>query len=325
MSIAKYLCLFLPYLGWLLATPALACDLYEGESQPILKLPTRYLAGQPTENHTSQLIKLILKKAEARYGPCEIRLLNQDLPVRRLELYLERGQKLHVVELAMRHERNERFLPVRIPVKKGLIGVRISLIRKGEQARFNTIHTLEDLRTLTAGQGERWADTQVLKVNGLPVATSTTSDVESLINMLATKRFDYFPRGALQLTPEAIIYEKKPIEIDRRMLIRYPHMSLLYVNRNNPSLVARLEHGLFLAYEDGSFDKLFYSRPKTVAAIDRLDIKNRKVFNLCNPLMPKWAPTHIDRYWLLPWPKHLQNNDCRGSAAGAEKINVSRP
>ena len=78
---------------------------------------------------------------------------------------------------------------MRISLVRELNDYRIFLIRKGEQARFRAVRTLADLRRFTAGAGEGWPSTAVLRANGLPVVTSI--GFEQLFAMLGAKRFDY--------------------------------------------------------------------------------------------------------------------------------------
>ncbi|MDZ4260819.1 MAG: diguanylate cyclase, partial [Pseudomonadota bacterium] len=80
------------------------------------------------------------------------------------------------------------FLPVRIPLLKGLLGFRILLIRTGDQTRFDAIHTKDDLKKIAFGQGRTWADAKILEANGLTVVK--TAKTPGLFHMLDGGRFD---------------------------------------------------------------------------------------------------------------------------------------
>ncbi|WP_353517655.1 hypothetical protein [Thalassotalea sp. SU-HH00458] len=73
---------------------------------------------------------------------------------------------------------------------KGLFGCRISLIKKGQQTRFDQLDNNDQLKLLFAGQGEDWPDSIILRSNQFNLTTSTED--ESLFEMLAKERFDYF-------------------------------------------------------------------------------------------------------------------------------------
>ncbi|SMF48030.1 hypothetical protein SAMN02745866_03101 [Alteromonadaceae bacterium Bs31] len=288
--------------------PAFACKIRNNEAIPSLIFPPKYKAKKPAEDYIFRLIQLILVQAADKYGPCEAKLLEGELPLKRMELYLQKDQFIDAVSLTVSLDRDKRFLPVKIPIAKGLIGFRIFLVRNDDLPRFAAIKNRSDLAQMLAGQGENWTDAIILQENGLPVIT--TGNIPSLVDMLVHKRFDYFPRGALQLIPELKIYRGLPVVVEPSVALSYPSMTSLYVHHRNSELAERLEYGLEKAYENGSFDALFYSHPSTVTALEKLDLSNRTVIQLCNPSLPSWAPTNKDKYWLQPWPKELQTANC---------------
>lgn len=51
------------------------------------------------------------------------------------------------------------MLPVRIPLLKGLMGCRISIINKKNRKKFAKIKSVEELKKLTALQGHDYFDT----------------------------------------------------------------------------------------------------------------------------------------------------------------------
>ncbi len=292
-------------------SPAFACEVRNNEPVPSLIFPPKYRAKKPEADYIFRLIQLALSQSADKYGPCVAELLEGELPLKRMELYLQKDQLIDAVSLTVSLERDKRFLPVKIPIAKGLIGFRIFLVRSDDLPRFAEIKTRTDLAKLSAGQGENWTDAMILEENGLPVVT--TGNIPSLVDMLIHKRFDYFPRGALQLIPELKIYRGLPVVVEPSVALSYPSMTALYVHQRNHELAERLEYGLAKAYKNGSFAELFYSHPNTVTALEKLDLSNRTVIQLCNPSLPSWAPTDKDEYWLQPWPKELQTADCKAA------------
>ena len=71
---------------------------------------------------------------------------------------------------------------------------RLFFIRQGDQARFDNIKTLEDLKQIRFGQGRSWQDASILENAGLNVVKATKKP--SLYHMLDGGRFDAFPPGA---------------------------------------------------------------------------------------------------------------------------------
>ncbi|MDF5908869.1 hypothetical protein P4132_22180 [Pseudomonas aeruginosa] len=62
------------------------------------------------------------------------------------------------------------------------------------------MRTLDDLRRLRFGQRQDWADTPILRANGLEVKTSQS--YESLFRMLDAGRFEVFPREVVVIDGE---------------------------------------------------------------------------------------------------------------------------
>ncbi|MGS0496438.1 hypothetical protein ACU8V4_04110 [Pseudoalteromonas mariniglutinosa] len=57
-----------------------------------------------------------------------------------------------------------------------------------------------------------------------------------------------------------------------------------------------MQEGLLAAIADGSFDALFYEY--FAATIAQADLKNRRIIELTNPLLPRSAPIHQAQFWL---------------------------
>ena len=293
-----------------LPTGAWACVQTPDSTTPTLKLPHKFKENLKEQGYIYQVLKLALDKSAAVYGPCEIDLIMNQTPIRRLEFFLEEGEKIHINSFTVSEDRNDRFRVIPIPLTKGLVGNRFFLIRKGDTKRFRNIRSPEDLRQFTAGQGLSWTDTYILKANQLPVRT--TKNVDSLINMLTHNRFDYLPRGAHEVRAELAIYQDKAIELEPNLVLSYPLMTAFYVNRKNSALAQRIAYGLNQAIDDGSFDALFYSHPTMRYAIEDKQLGSRNVIYLCNPFVPVWVPVKEDKYWYRPWPESIKNDiECK--------------
>jgi hypothetical protein len=209
---------------------------------------------------------------------------------------LEHGKHLDVVWAMTNRERENALLPVRIPLDRGLSGWRLALIRKDDAARFQAVQTLDDLRRLNAGQGYDWADTPVLRANGLPVITGANADSLSL--MLAAHRFDYFPRSIRQIWDEAEQQRDNGIVIESSVVLHYPAAVYFFVNKSNPALAAALDNGLRRALADGSFDRLF--RDYNGDLLQRANLGKRRVFELSNPDLPAATPLRQKELWFDP-------------------------
>jgi hypothetical protein len=209
-----------------------------------------------------------------------------------------RDGKLDVMWTATSQELEDTLLPVRIPLYKGLLGHRILLIRAGDQARFDQVHTLDDLRRIPIGQGTFWSDTKILEANGLKVIKAAKTP--SLFFMLDGGRYDGFPRGVFEPFGEVAGHPNLNLAVEKRLMLVYKMPYYFFVSPNNKQLGHDLELGLNRAIADGSFEKVFLSSPNVQEAIQKGDLKNRIIFNLNNPGLPKETPVDRPELWVDP-------------------------
>jgi hypothetical protein len=66
------------------------------------------------------------------------------------------GVRLNAIWAAVTEELERDALPVRIPIRKEILGYRIFLIRQQDRKKFAKITTLDELKQLTVWQGLGW-------------------------------------------------------------------------------------------------------------------------------------------------------------------------
>lgn len=275
----------------------LACIAWHAAAaaQPSGAAPLRAVYPHPQsefEQSFVDLLKLALSRAGG-YAPQEWRMrMEKNRAIRELV----HGHQLDVVWAVTNREREQQMLPVRIPLDKGMSGWRIALINQGDAARFDKVRSLDDLAQWTAGQGQDWADTAILRANGLRVVTGNHS--EGLFSMLMARRFDYFPRSARQIWAEAAQYQARGLAVESSFVLHYPAAVYFFVNRNNPALAAALERGLLDAIDDGTFDQLFYASHGD--ALRRAQFGKRRIFTLTNPELTQETPLADKKFWYTP-------------------------
>lgn len=257
----------------------------------------KYLQKDNKYEYRVNLLKLALNKTRLPDEEISIELIDSpDVTQARLLTFLEQN-KINIVFLPTTKEREEKYLPIKIDILKGIIGYRILLIHKDNEAKFSSINSLDILREhFTAGFGSHWADMEILEANRLKI--TGVVNTKNLFTMLENKRFDYFPRGINEIWQE--IENQKPIHpnltIEKSIALYYPYAVYYFVNKNNIKLSKRIEKWLLLALEDGSFKKLFMSYHKDF--LQKANLKNRRLFKLNNPTLPANTPK-IDTSWWL--------------------------
>ncbi|WP_111642956.1 diguanylate cyclase [Marinimicrobium alkaliphilum] len=291
------------FFSCLASTPALGCSLKAGDDVPTLVFPLRHEARHDHASYYIGLLELILVKTENDFGPCELRIYDQELPQTRHYLHLEQRMGIDIIDATSNFEHSERFSVIPVPIFKGLMGYRVAFVRAEDQEAFGEIDGLEALSQWRAGQGGPWPDVDVLRRNGLPVVTAHTH--RALYRMLRAGRFDYLPRGAHEIKDELENFDTEGLVVESRQLFAYPSPSFFHVHPDNTYLANRIKTGLQRAIESGAFDDFFYNHEMIQYVFDDLGLAEREVHFMCNPRHTDDPWLADKRYWVIPWPEDL--------------------
>lgn len=280
----------------LVASSVLACAMAHGAEPARLVLWNRNFDTAPVD----RVLSLALSKTNDLYPELVVVRsppLEQEEALNEL-LY---GERLDVVSTAAYEAIEDAAISVRFPVLRGLLGVRVCLIRKGDQERFSAIETPYDFmsQNLKICQVAQWPDVEVLRRNGF--ATVTKSRYEALFSGLLNRDCDCVLRGAQEVIPE---WEPRSdaIDVESRLVFKYLQPGFFHVAKSNAALAARIELGLLRALDDGSFQELVESL--LGGAVERLDLDQRIEFELVNPNLSP-ATTSLRKYKPL-WHRSAQ-------------------
>ena len=249
-------------------------------------------------NDLIEILNTALEKTRDQYGPYTAGPSAHVMNEARQQKFIEEGSPtINLFWSSTSEDKERRLLPIRIPLRKGLLGYRIALISKDKQALIDGIKTLDDLRKVKVGQGFGWGDVEVYKDNGIPVFTA---QYDKIFNLTAKGRFDLFPRGIAEVVSEYEVNSPSlpDLAIENGLLIYYPWPYYFFFNKNDKALAERIETGLKIMIKDGSFDAIFYKHNK--AAIERANLKNRRIIRLENHRLPKATPLNEKHLWFDP-------------------------
>ncbi|MEJ6003972.1 hypothetical protein WG899_00295 [Paucibacter sp. AS339] len=249
----------------------------------------------PFRRYCMEVLKLALELCGVPYRMQPVpQPLGQGQAIRRLSS----GQGPVDILWSMTSEARERaLLPLRIPLDRGLMGWRLLLVRRADQQRFANIRSLDELAALTAGQMYDWPDTQILQANGLKVGTG--SAYASLFAMLERGRTDYFPRSVLEIEDDLARFgAQHDLVIAPGLLLRYPTAFYFFVSPREPRLADDLSRGMERALSEGSLQALFKQHMRQHSK--RLDLHDRHVLALRNPLLPAATPLRRSELWEEP-------------------------
>ncbi|MBW8191052.1 transporter substrate-binding domain-containing protein [Neiella marina] len=254
----------------------------------------------PRRMHILQVLDEAMKASEDQFGPYFIEITDTRLREQRAVVRLESGTVENVHFGLTSKELERRLLPIRIPIRMGVLNYRLLLIHKDEQARFANIKTLEQLKQLKIGLGAHWVTRQVLEPQGFEVVPSTTSTGLGLFKMLNNKRFDYTVRG-----PHEVFHELERFKLDAPDIMIEPNLALhivapyyLFVSPKEPELAKRIEAGLVALNESGRLRELFLKYHQR--DIGQAHIEQRHIIQIPNPLLPEGTPLSDSELWFWP-------------------------
>ena len=254
-------------------------------------------AGDP-EAYVTELLHLAIDHAPIRY---QLRPSRETMNQSRAQLTLEHNEpQLQVMWAMTTREREERLQPIRIPIYKGLIGWRVSLLRQDQAELLSQVKNLDDLKTIRFGQRHDWPDTPLLRANDLQVITSPS--YEGLFAMLAAGRFDAFPREVVTAWQEQAnaARDGEALVVDEHVVLHYPSAFYFFTSRQRPELAEQIRLGLEAAIADGSFDALFQRYHG--ATLRNAHLAQRRVIELRNPDLPDATPFARQELWYQPLP-----------------------
>lgn len=228
----------------------------------------------------------------------DIRFAHDQISQARWIAAVAQGKGNSIIWTMTSKAREETLRPIRFPLMKGLMGYRVLVIRKGEEARFAKIKTQEDLIKLSAGQGMHWPDTDILRANKFYIVEAMAK--ENLYKMLAAKRFDFFPRGITEIPVEQDLIRSQRLRVEPHILMHYPTDLYFFVNKNNTELARRLEKGWSIILKNGEFEKFFLGYQRMKDAVDFLGKHNYQIIELDNPFISEETLKASKIYWVEP-------------------------
>lgn len=251
--------------------------------------------SDPNAAYAINMLRLALSHIDKPY---RIDISTKDMTQARVNEEVRIGGDLDLAWTSSDAKMEATVLPIRIPLFKGLLGYRILIINKHDQAKFDRVETLEDLKQLTFGQGRTWADTNILESNGFTVIK--TNKYPSLFYMVEGGRFDAFPRGVHEPFGELAQRPELELAVEKNLMLAYKMPFYLFVSKNNPGLANDIETGFNRAIANGSFDEAFMNAPEVKDVIEKANMKHRKVFYIDNPTLSPETPLDRAELWFDP-------------------------
>jgi len=197
---------------------------------------------------------------------------------------------------------DDKLIPVRIPIDRGMLGYRVLLIREADQPAFSAVKSVEDLKKFRFGLLDWWEDVSVMKNAGIDVVPGTS--YEGLFKMLGAGRFDALSRSSSEVTQEFDLRRKDlpGVAIETHLLLHYPMPAYFWFpnTEDGRRRADRVREGLTQMLRDGTLRALFDEEFGPL--IKRLDLDHRLVIELANPLLGDNEPLDDPSLWYKPGP-----------------------
>jgi hypothetical protein len=235
------------------------------------------------ETYYLELIECALRATESRYGAYKVEYSQAAISSERKRELLIAGERLNVDRLVGFHSPTgprSALLFVNIPLLRNFMSYRIPLIRGENQARFDQVKNLDDLRKIPMGLGKGW-EGYIYQRNGFNL--SEPVNFESLLKMLAGGRYDFVPLSAIEIEDKYKINQQVIDQLapEKHLLIYSPLPNYFYVSPQAPELAMRLRIGLKQMQNDGSMDRIFEKH--FGERLRKLHLSQRQLIEIPNP------------------------------------------
>lgn len=239
-----------------------------------------------------QVLELALKKTNA--SAC-VKVTDQVVNQERARDMVSKGE-LDVVDTGVQKDLESQFDGIYRPMDRGILGWRLFIINKDNEAALAKVKHIEDLRQYTAGQGNGWGDIVILEAAGLKVKTAP--QISNLIQMVGGKRFDFFPLGANEVYGFLDKYGEgnKSLMVEKNVVLVYPYGRFFFVKKGNTALKQAIEKGMDAILDDGSLQRLLETHAMFSDAFKKANLKGRTVIRIDSPGLPD-AFAKIDKKW----------------------------
>ncbi|WP_264874233.1 ABC transporter substrate-binding protein [Vibrio agarivorans] len=205
---------------------------------------------------------------------------------------------LHITYVATSLDNESTMSPIYFPIYRGLLGMRLGIVRSDKANTFAGITRVDQLKSLTACQGRAWPDTDILEANGIKTAQSLK--YPNMFPMLEGGRCDYFPRGVFEPFTEIVAQKQYNLTVDEYVMLRYKMPFFFFTAKNNPELATHIQEILYEMFEDGTYERMFFDDTEVAQALRLAKLQDRTIFDLENPSVSPATRNIPTQFWYDP-------------------------
>ncbi len=248
--------------------------------------------------YTRRLVHLILSVTEKKYGHVKIKEIYNEDPQKTKKDFFDGKLDMISFPYQVNHfPKGINYIP--FPIRMGLLGYRVLLLKKGDAGKFESIKNLKGLQKYKMSFYPSWEDFYVYEQNKLPLYSA--KGYFDVFKSVIEGRSDYTSRSIIEVTKELkYLHSKKfELDIDPHILLHYPFADFFYIKKSNKLLYDRFVTGFKSIIKDGSWIKLL--KEYYLNELNALNLKKRKLIELNNPI---FGPNHLENLYF--WIDHEQ-------------------
>lgn len=250
------------------------------------------------KDYNLRMLRLALETTQATYGDFEIVVdENKTLTQQDALRFLSEKKELYVVPTMTDANRERVFIPVRVPLYKGLFGIRLLIGSTKTALTTPKAGVADAVKSATLVQGKGWPDTQILKENGYKVIEM--EDKGAMIQAVSAGVAQFYPRSLAEIWPEIQVSGDKNLMVNPDVYLYYPTAIYFFVQKTTAGkdLAGRLQMGLEIAVQNGSFNTVFNELMGPM--IQKAALASKKMIRLQNPALPPATPVKDSKYWFI--------------------------
>lgn len=274
---------------------SLFCLSFQGHTEDVINIKHGSSSLDTRGRYIENLMVRALRISQEKYGPFIINRLKIDLPSHWVLHALEKGDLINLSVAMTSKELESKAIPVRIPVRMGIFKYRLLVVHKDNLKQFQSITNLTQLKELPVGLKRGWTIRSILEALDFNIVEADSYDM--IFEMLHNKSFDYTIRGIHEAYDELRMRKRffDDLVIEPDILLHMPAPSYFFVSPKYPRIAERMEYGLEKMVESGELKELFEQAFSKY--IDVLDLKNRRIIDVGNALMPEKTPLDRKELW----------------------------
>ncbi len=255
--------------------------------------------GESTQDRRNVFKRKILKQAlentKDDYAEYQIEYHSYYMNPKRGFYELLTGETVNAYFALTLDRWEEMAIPIKIPVRRGLVSYRLLLVNKKNLGIFKGVRSAEQLKQLRAGLNDGWTTYEIMNSQGFEIVK--LNDFEGMFNMLQVNRYDYLLRGVNEVFGELEMRkERNPsLVLEPNLAVYIPSATYIFVSKKAPRIARRLREGLQKMVENGQLEALFNEFYKE--NLLKAELHKRTIIKLNNPTLPSGVPLKQKEYW----------------------------